>query len=280
MGAAASGSPAAGAIHSPQPKWKEETDPCLHVPAVSNPTRPNWDGGASTTQCGILEVDFGWMRQPMGGGVHQWSLMSSVRFGITPKLDLRWALESHVSQGGGASAPQSGVGDQWANLTYRFHEQSPRMPAMAFSYGAEIPTASPSIFGNGITDHQFVLIASRDIRKIHLDFDTVGELSRDAGQQGGAIDFGMMMTRQLNKKLAWTVESYGGSQTGTTDRLGAVQSGLSFAVRPWLVMDAAYVKPFTDGSPQQQLMFGITYATRPFFKPPPKRLALARLVGR
>src|SRR5579863_8483978 len=46
-------------------------DPCLLPEVTANPTRPNWDTSASTTQCGVIEIDTGWMIQPMGAGVKQ-----------------------------------------------------------------------------------------------------------------------------------------------------------------------------------------------------------------
>jgi hypothetical protein len=256
-------------------------DPCTQGDVVSSPSRPNWDAGAATTQCGILESDFGWLGQPMGSGIQQRLLMSSVRYGLTPKLDLRWGLINHVSQSGRGSPPLVGVGDQCAEVTYRFVEQSRRMPAMALSYGIKIPVANPAKgFGTGFADYQFVFIASHDLGRNHLDFNTVGTLTGGASGHDGAAQFGLALTRQITGKLSWILESYGGPQPGTADRYGAALSGVSFTLRPWLVLDGAYVKTYTAGAPRQQILFGLTYAMRPAFGTLPRGARVARLLGR
>jgi len=268
----------AGFVQVPQ---RQPNDPCSQADVVASPSRPYWDGGAATTQCGILESDFGWLGQPMGGGLRQQMLVSSVRYGLTPRMDLRWGLIDHISQSGGGYAPLAGAGDQSIAVTYRFFEQARWMPAMAFSYGIKIPFANPAKgFGSGFIDHQLVLIASRDVGRIHLDFDIVGTLTGEAAGHDGAPQFGLALTRQMSTKLACILESYGGPQPGTADRYGAALTGASYSLRPWLVLDGAYVKAYTAGSPRQQLLLGFTYSMRPGFGSIPAGSRLARLFGR
>ena len=262
------------------PSLKSE-DPCAQGEVVSAPSRPNWDGGAGTTQCGIIETDFGWLGQPMGRGVRQWMLMSSVRYGLTPKLELRWGVINHMVQSGGGEASQVGIGDQCASAEYRFVEQGRMVPALAISYGIKIPTANPAKgFGSGYTDHQFVFIASRDSGRNHFDFNIAGTVTGEAGGHDGAAQFGLALTRQVTRNLSWILESYGGPQPGMSDRYGAGLTGASISIRPWLVLDGAYVKAFTGGAPRQQILFGLTVARRPAFGPIPKGARIARLLGR
>jgi hypothetical protein len=260
---------------------QEAPDACLLAEVTANPTRPNWDTSASTTQCGIIETDYGWMSQPMGSGVNQWMLISSMRYGLTPKLDLRWGLTNHINQSGGGTQSLEGVGDQWLNARYRFVEQSKWMPAVAFDYGFKIPMANPAKgFGSGFVDHQFAMIASRDLGKYHFDFNTVGTVV--GGKQGhdGAAQFGLALTRSVTPKLSWIAESYGGPQPGTSNRFGAAFAGASYILRQTLVMDIAYSRTYTAGSPRQQFLFGFTFAMRPSFSPLPKGSSFARLLGR
>jgi hypothetical protein len=65
-------------------------DPCMALEVAASPSRPNWSAGAATTQCNVLEFDSGWLWQPMGHGIRQRLLPSSMRYGLTPRLDLRW----------------------------------------------------------------------------------------------------------------------------------------------------------------------------------------------
>lgn len=83
-------------------------DPCALGEVVANPTRPNWDTSASTTQCGVVETDYGWLDQSMGAGVRQQMLVSSLRYGLTPRLDLRWGLTNHMSQAAEEPCPLRG----------------------------------------------------------------------------------------------------------------------------------------------------------------------------
>jgi hypothetical protein len=221
------------------------------------------------------------MDQPMGGGVQQQMLVSSVRHGLTPKLDMRWGLTSHIVQTGGGTAPLEGISDQWASARYRFVEQGHIVTAMAFLYGVKIPTANPAKgFGSGFSDQQYIFIASRDLGKNHFDFNSVGTMTGGANGHDGAAQFGLALTRPLSPKLSWILESYGGPQPGTSDRFGAAFTGATYALRPGLVFDTAYSRTYTAGSPRQQFMFGSTLSLRPGFAQLPRNSLFGRLLGR
>jgi hypothetical protein len=96
----------------------------------------------------------------------------------------------------------------------------------------------------------------------------------------GAAQFGLAVTRPLSKKLSGILESYGGPQPGSPDRFGAVFAGAVYTLRPQLVLDAAYARTYTAGSPRQQVLVGVTFASRPGFAPLSHGSALARLLGR
>lgn len=262
----------------------ETPDACAQKEVVANATRPAWDYAASTTQCGVLETDYGFLGQPVGAGVSQQMLVTSMRYGLTPKLDLRWGLTNHIWQGGGGAQSLQGVGDQWLGVRYRFHEQGQSMgwtPAMAFLYAAKVPTANPAKgFGSGFVDHQFLFIASRDWGRNHFDFNTVGMLAGGLRGHDGAVQFGLALTRPVTKKLSCILESYGGSQPGISDRFGAGFAGATFALRPQLVIDGALSRSYTAGTSRQQVTIGITYARAAGFSPISRTSALARMLGR
>lgn len=152
---------------------------------------------------------------------------------------------------------------------------------MAFIYGAKIPVANPDKgFGTGFADHQFILIASRDLGRNHLDFNTVGTVVGEAHGHDGSAQFGLALTRPATRKLSWILESYGGPQPGTPDRFGAVLLGGSYVLRPRVVFDGAYVRTYTAGTPRQQVTFGFTYALRRVFAALPRSWSVARILGR
>ncbi|MBT9329825.1 transporter [Paracidobacterium acidisoli] len=244
---------------APRPSAYPAWGPCPAASAIAaSPTRPNFDLPASTTQCGMLEVDYGWAIQPMGNGSTQNLINGSFRYGVTPRLDLRWGSGSYIVQTG--AAPTNGIGDQWFGARYRFHEQARITPAFAVMYNIKAPTASPAKgLGSGYVDHSFLFIASRDVKKYHFDFNTVGTMAGGAKGYDGGVQFGLALWRPVSAKLAFVVESYGGTQPATPDRFGAAVAGATYNVTSRLVLDAAYYRTYTAGSPRQQFTSGFTY---------------------
>jgi len=274
-------SSAAAAISIQRTEEPAQTpDPCKTGDVAANPTRPTWDYAAVGTQCGILETDTGMQFQSMGAGVNQSFVVSSIRYGFAPRLDLRWAYTGHIDQYGGGTQSLEGIGDQWFSARYRFHDQGRVSPAMAFIYLIKDPTANPAKgFGSGYVDHQFIYIASRDIGKFHVDFNIAGTLVGVPTGHDGAAQYGAVLYHPITKKLTCMIESYGGPQPGTPDRFGAGLFGATYTLRSQLVLDAAYSRTFTAGSPTQYVMFGASYAIRPHWATAPRASAIGRLLG-
>jgi hypothetical protein len=248
---------------------------------ISNPTRPNWDASASTTQPKIMEIDSGWLAQAMGPGVGQEMLMSSIRYGVTANFDLRWGVTGLMSQNDDGPDALQGSGDQWFSARYRVLSQTAKLPSLAFLYAIKVPTANPAKgFGTGFYDHQFTFVASRDLGENHFDFNVVGTVVGESGGHDGSAQFGLALTRPLVKKLSWVLESYGGPQPGTSDRFGAAFIGAAYTLRPTMVVDIAYARTYTAGSPRAQFMFGATYAIRRNALRMPAATAMNRLLRR
>ena len=186
-----------------------------------------------------------------------------------------------IEQRGTGGPSLRGVSDQSFSATYRFREQARRGPALAFGYGVKQPYANPAKgFGTGFFDHQLAFIASRDFGRAHIDFNVVGTIAGCTSGKDGATFLGMVLSLPVTRNLTWLVESAGGSQPGTADRYGSALSGGSWAVRPWLVADAAYTRAYTAGAPRSQITLGITYAVRPVSAPMARSSRLARWLGR
>jgi hypothetical protein len=256
-------SPIARALAQASPMEATATAPAdaCDAPVVSYPTRPNWDTGAQTTQCGVTEIDYGGLWQQMGGGVIQTQMPASLRYGVTPRLDLRLGMAVHMTQSGGGTQALEGFGDLWVMVRYRVVEQSAKLPAMAFVYGAKAPTADPEEgFGSGHVDHQLIFVASRDLGRNHFDFNMVGTVvGKDDGYDLTA-EYGLALTRPITQKLSWILESYGGPQPGPPDYFGSGFAGVSYTAKPALVLDAAYARDYSAGTPRGQFMLGFTCA--------------------
>lgn len=239
-------------------------DPCREE-VVSQPARPMWTAGAQTTQCGVMENDVGWHWMSLGGGVRQRGLTSAERYGISRWMDLTWSLPLRMEESGGGEETVGGISDSSVSVMVEFLQQRPRVPAMAVGYGVTIPTANPAKgFGSGYVDQQVALLASRDVRRVHFDFNLVGLLAGGPEGHDGAVLSGMVMAVPVAgvKGLSWLLESDGGSQAGTADRLGQALTGVSWAVRPNVVVDTAYTRAYTAGAPRQQFTMGVTWAHR------------------
>ncbi len=240
----------------------EAEDPC-RAAAVSQPSRPMWTAGAQTTQCGVMENDLGWHWMAVGSGVDQRGLTSTERYGITRWLDLTWSLPTRLDEAGEGEDPVSGITDQSVSAMAEFMQQRRLIPAMAVSYGVKIPTANPAKgFGSGFVDHQAAFLASRDVRALHFDFNLVGVMAGGPEGHNGAVQSGLVMAVPVRGNLGWMLETDGGSQPGTADRVGQSLTGLSWALRPTLVVDAAYTRGWTAGTPPQQFTAGVTWAHR------------------
>jgi hypothetical protein len=247
------------------------------VETSASPSRPTWTGGASTSERGELQSDFGWQWLSMGAGIEQWILPTSVRYGLNSRVELRWGLPAQMVQRGGAGGHLKGISDHGLSALYRFHEQGRWVPALAVSYGVKIPTANPNKgFGTGYTDHQLVFIASRDLGRVHFDFNTVGTVAGGPDGHDVAAQYGLALSLPISRRLTWVLDCFGGPQPGTSDRYGAALSGGTWALRPWLVLDAAYTRAYTAGAPREQFTVGITHAVNPGISSAFKRFRVSR----
>jgi hypothetical protein len=238
----------------------EHADPCADPEVQPNSMSPTWNIQAAPVQCGALETDNLAVLQPMGAGVTQWTLATTAKYGLTPRMQLRWGMPGRISQHSAGTPPVTGTTDQAVGLLLHFRDQSAWLPSLALDYGVKIPTANPSkAFGSGFVDHVLTAVASRDTGPYHVDFNVVGTWAGAAHGHDRAIQSGLGLSRTFPHSLMGTVEVFGGSQAGTSDRLGAVLLGGSWGIRPWLAFNGGSLRSYTAGSPRQQFMAGFIY---------------------
>src|SRR5277367_866843 len=84
--------------------------PCRNAVVVSVPSRPTVTSATDTTQCGVVEMEYGLERQWPGGGANRDDLSGGLRLGLTPNLDFHWASATflHIMNGNGN---HTGFGD-------------------------------------------------------------------------------------------------------------------------------------------------------------------------
>jgi hypothetical protein len=252
---------------APEPALRP--DPCADAELQPNSMSPTWNIQAATVQCGALETDNLAVLQPMGGGVTQWTIATTAKYGLAPRLQLRWGMPGRISQHAAGTRPVTGTTDQAVGLLVHFRDQGAWLPALAIDYGMKIPTANPSkAFGSGFVDHVLTAVASRDTGPYHLDFNLAATLAGAPRGHDHAMQSGLGLSRTFPHSLMGTVEVFGGSQAGTDDRLGAVLLGGSWGIRPWLALNGGTVRTYTAGSPRQQVMAGFIYTVLPGLRVP------------
>jgi len=171
---------------------------------------------ADITQLGVVELEFGFAHAQVPLHQHQNTLEGLLKFALACDLEIRWDASPFSNQGG-PTGGQSGIGDNWLGFQYRFHRQSRFVPTLAFGYDLKFPSASVSKgLGTGRYDHQFVFLASKDIKGIHFDFNA--SLFRVGRQDGSGSDineeFNLAFSHPIYKNLGFTGEFYGDTRLG------------------------------------------------------------------
>ena len=265
---------------TPEPALPAQTDPCATPEIQPNSMSPTWNRQAGTVQCGALETDNLTILQPMGEGVSQWIVGTTTKYGVTPRLELRWGLPGRMYQGGNGSSPMAGTTDQWLGVLFRFRDQQRWIPDLALDYAFKIPSGNPAKgFGSGYGDHLLTFIASRDLGPNHIDFNAVETIAGGPAGHDGAAQFGVGFSRTLAHHIMATIEAFGGPQPATHDRYGALFAGGSWGFRPRLAFNGGTIRSYTGGSPRAQYMFGFIYTVRPGLTPP-RGSRLSHLLGR
>lgn len=150
---------------------------CLSTVIASVPSRPTVSNATDTTQCGAVELEYGWERQWVSTGTHQSDLSGGLRVGLTPSLDFHWSSTDFLSMVSPGAA-HSGFGDSWLGLKYRLSRQYKHVPSFGMFYQAKVPSADDKNgMGTGQVDHAISFLASKDIGRVHLDFNVIEVLA-------------------------------------------------------------------------------------------------------
>src|SRR5438552_12727262 len=152
-------------------QWMGKQTGCYADSIVANPNRPTVANPADITQYGVLELEYGWDRQWPEEGRQQASVGGLLKFGMLCDVELRWNTTSFLSQTD-ASGTHRSFGDNWLGPQIRVYRQTERVPTLAFGYAVKIPSASTEDgLGTGHVDHAFTILASKDIARVHFDFN-------------------------------------------------------------------------------------------------------------
>lgn len=242
----------------------QSTEPaCSGNNIISVPSRPTVANATDTTQCGTLEAEYGLERQWPRGGTNRDDLTGGLRFGLTPNLDLHWSSSDFIHLMN-ADGDRTGYGDNWLGLKYRFLGQKKRRPSLGVFYEAKIPTASSELgLGSGEVDNAISFLASKDVRKLHFDFNVIELLAGRATAPGVDHNTGFALATWVPITHRWTgvVESYGYTALNQgSPGFASAMLGFNYRIQKRLYLDSGLDLGTTHYAPKKRVFVGMTYA--------------------
>lgn len=239
-------------------------EPCAENQVVSVPSRPTVSNATDTTRCGVVELDLGGQRAWIGEGQRQETLLLGLRFGLTRNLDFHWQGGSYVNSVDAAAGSRGGFGENWVGLKYRFVEQTKLRPSMGVFYDMKIPSDERSnSFSTGKFDQALSLLFSKDIHPVHFDFNIFPLLAGKPSASGHDFNTGLALSCNipLTRKLTMVAEGYGATYLNPSNpSYSSVMGGLTYMVKPRLVLDLGSDWGLTHTAPEQRVYGGITLA--------------------
>jgi hypothetical protein len=241
----------------------EEEPSCLSPKLTASTDRPTYSSGTETTQCGVLEILGGTDRVWVGRGLHQDDVAQGLQLGITKSMDFHYAGNLFFRDGNHAG-PLSGVSDSYAGVRYRFSRQTKSVPSFGGFYTTKVPTASTAFgLSSGRYDHFLTLIVSKDLPKVHLDFNLTQQMvGRPIGSGYDRNEaFVLFGSAPVMKNLTLVVGGYGfNALNASTPAYGVATVGFDWQVAHRLILDLSMDEGLTSGAPRKRIGFGFTYA--------------------
>ncbi len=264
IGVAASVLPAAarGQDAGEAPSAGTNSSEACSAAVISVPSRPTVTSATDTTQCGVVELEYGLERQWPGGGANRDDLTGGLRFGITPSLDFHWSSSDFVHLMNG-TGNRTGFGDTWLGLRYRFAAQTKRRPSLGFYYAAKIPSASPALGGSGEVDQTLTFLASKDVRRLHFDLNVIELLAGRPTSAGLDHNTGFALATWIpaTRRLSVVFEPYGYTELNTSaPGFASITLGGNYRVQPRLYLDSGLDVGASAGAPRKRVFVGVTYA--------------------
>ena len=236
---------------------------CRSTAVVSVPSRPTVSNGTDTTQCGVVEIEYGLERQWPGGGALQDDLAGGFRLGLLPNLDLHWASAAFLHVKDDAS-DRTGFGDSQLAVKYRLLAQRKLWPSVGTYYQAKAPTANRGLgVGSGKWDYALSLLLSKDVRFVHLDFNVSPAWVGREGDRGFDRNFAFALSGSapIGHGFGIVAEGYGASSlNAATPAFSSTMLGLTYQASPRCVLDAGLDVGVTAGAPRKRAYVGATYA--------------------
>ena len=239
-----------------------QSSACRDAEVVSIPNRPTLASATDLTQCGVAEVEYGIERQWLTGAAKHTAFAGGIRFGLAQNLDFHW-FSGNLQSSSDSRGSRMGYGDNWFGVKYRLAAQTKHRPGLGIFYQAKLPTAGPEVGGTGKVDHSLALLASKDIKRLHFDFNVIPQFMARQLTPGFDHNVGLAWATWMpvTRRLTVVFEPYGFSSLNpSTPGFAAAMTGCSFRVHRQMYLDGGVDFGITDSAPQKRVYAGATYA--------------------
>ena len=254
---------ACAAFATAQQADPESEHSCRSTTVLSVPSRPTIASATDTTQCGVVEAEYGVETQWPGGGARRDDVSGGLRMGLRPNLDLHWWSADFLNIVSSNPA-QRGFGDTWLGLKYRFLTQTKDRPSMGVFYQGKIPSGDEHQgLGSGQVDQSVAFLFSKDVHPFHFDFNVIPTFVGRPVGGGFDEDVGLAFATWLpvTKRLTLVAEPYGYTALNPScPAFSSVMAGISYQLRPRFVLDTGLDAGVTQGAPHMRVYLGATYA--------------------
>lgn len=253
--------------HAASAQWLGKQTGCHADSIAANPNRPTVANPADITQYGVLEIEYGFDRFWPDAGVRQTSLGGLLKFGILCDVEIRWTTTSFLSQTDSTGTHRT-FGDNWLGPQVRLYRQTKHVPTLSVSFAVKIPSATTEDgLGSGFVDHDFTFLASKDIRKVHFDFNATEFLIGRPGGFDKNQQLNLAFSRPIHGPLQFTGEFYGQTELNrVTPGFASSLWALTYTVVPRLVIDGGFEAGITAGGPHRHAFFGATYSIADLYR--------------
>ena len=219
---------------------------------VAVPNRPTFSTTAESVESGVFEIEYGFE----AGDGHQ-NINGLVKFGLTKKLELRFANNLLERDAGVA-----GLGDSGAGFKYKLFQQEDWRPTLSVLYSAIIPTA-PAELGVGAVGHSAGILVSKDFGKHHFDFNEAAQwLGRPGGSGFDRNDFtALAYSRSISGKWGMTAEIAGFSRTNAmTPATMTIMGAAIYSISSRCILDGGIYVGAYGNLPRVTFFSGVTYS--------------------
>jgi hypothetical protein len=200
------------------------------------PCRPTIACTADLVPPGVVELEAGYLYRRLAGGVDQSSVPWLAKLTVA-----EWAQVQVGSNGptfDSAPVPARYHDDVTFGVKLRVHRQSTRAPSLALSATISVPTFAADGYQRTY-DALFTLYASKDVGWLHADLNVGANLWRIEDRPLAQAWAALALSATIGGGVGAMLEGYDfGDASPIAPRDAGLLAAVSYAPRPWLVLDA------------------------------------------